>query len=152
MTKCWCNIPYLCLPCSFFKELLRILILSLTCIWIAVDWLEMRGRSFDATYMYTAEKVWWCYFCFSSFCRLTYQADNKLIFYAWICHCSPVMFIFCVCYVLLFSWLHYYANVIYTSMQGYFWLSEEAKLLHDIRTVNVTIPAQHSCFGNRLAC
>ncbi|KAF6150620.1 hypothetical protein GIB67_022232 [Kingdonia uniflora] len=54
----------------------------------AVQWLEERGRSFEPTYMYTAEK-------------------------------------------------------------GYFLLPEGAKSRHNIRTVNISISARDSCFGNR---
>ncbi|KAL4025558.1 hypothetical protein IC575_013960 [Cucumis melo] len=38
---------------------------------------------------------------------------------------------------------------LYTREKGYFLLPEGAKSRHNIQTVNITIPAQHSCFGNR---
>ncbi|CAL9043315.1 unnamed protein product [Musa banksii] len=38
---------------------------------------------------------------------------------------------------------------LYTTEKGYFLLSEGAKSRHDIRTVNATISAQSTCFGNR---
>ncbi|WOL12261.1 hypothetical protein Cni_G21027 [Canna indica] len=38
---------------------------------------------------------------------------------------------------------------LYTTEKGYFLLPEGAKSRHNIRTVNVTISAQSSCFGNR---
>ncbi|KAL8088316.1 hypothetical protein AgCh_038192 [Apium graveolens] len=38
---------------------------------------------------------------------------------------------------------------LYTMEKGYFLLPEEAKLRHNIRTINVSISARHSCFGNR---
>ncbi|XP_077253774.1 S3 self-incompatibility locus-linked pollen protein isoform X2 [Tasmannia lanceolata] len=38
---------------------------------------------------------------------------------------------------------------LYTVEKGYFLLSEGAKSRHNVRIVNITISAQHSCFGNR---
>ncbi|XP_043690014.1 membralin-like protein At1g60995 isoform X1 [Telopea speciosissima] len=38
---------------------------------------------------------------------------------------------------------------IYTVEKGYFLLPEGAKSRHNIRTVNISISATHSCFGNR---
>ncbi|CAI8591538.1 unnamed protein product [Vicia faba] len=38
---------------------------------------------------------------------------------------------------------------LYTMEKGYFLLPESAKAQHNIRTVNVSISAWHSCFGNR---
>ncbi|XP_065629140.1 membralin-like protein At1g60995, partial [Quercus suber] len=38
---------------------------------------------------------------------------------------------------------------IYTMEKGYFLLPEEARSRHNIRTVNISISARHSCFGNR---
>ncbi|KAF8013971.1 hypothetical protein BT93_I1744 [Corymbia citriodora subsp. variegata] len=38
---------------------------------------------------------------------------------------------------------------LYTMEKGYFLLPENAKTEHNIRTVNISISAQHSCFGNR---
>ncbi|KAK1308195.1 hypothetical protein QJS10_CPA09g00971 [Acorus calamus] len=38
---------------------------------------------------------------------------------------------------------------LYTVEKGYFLLPEGAKLRHNVRTVNVSISAGHSCFGNR---
>ncbi|EXB87382.1 hypothetical protein L484_016729 [Morus notabilis] len=38
---------------------------------------------------------------------------------------------------------------LYTMEKGYFLLPESAKSQHNIRTVNVSISARHSCFGNR---
>ncbi|KAM3714667.1 hypothetical protein ACB098_01G354800 [Castanea mollissima] len=38
---------------------------------------------------------------------------------------------------------------IYTREKGYFLLPEEARSRHNIRTVNISISARHSCFGNR---
>lgn len=38
---------------------------------------------------------------------------------------------------------------LYTREKGYFLLPEGAKSRHNIQTVNISIPAQHSCFGNR---
>ncbi|KAG2705353.1 hypothetical protein I3843_05G044800 [Carya illinoinensis] len=37
----------------------------------------------------------------------------------------------------------------YTMEKGYFLLPEEAKSRHKIHTVNISISARHSCFGNR---
>lgn len=34
-------------------------------------------------------------------------------------------------------------------LQGYFLLSEGAKIRHGVRTVNITISARNPCFGNR---
>ncbi|KAL1289717.1 hypothetical protein HN51_058111 [Arachis hypogaea] len=38
---------------------------------------------------------------------------------------------------------------LYTTEKGYFLLPESAKFRHNVRTVNVSISAWHSCFGNR---
>ncbi|KAK9929224.1 hypothetical protein M0R45_026330 [Rubus argutus] len=38
---------------------------------------------------------------------------------------------------------------LYTMEKGYFLLPESARAQHNIRTVNVSISARHSCFGNR---
>ncbi|XP_074307937.1 membralin-like protein At1g60995 [Silene latifolia] len=38
---------------------------------------------------------------------------------------------------------------LYTMEKGYFLLPEEAKVRHNIRTANLSISAQHTCFGNR---
>lgn len=38
---------------------------------------------------------------------------------------------------------------LYTMEKGYFLLPEGAKYQHNIRTVNISISARHSCFGNR---
>ncbi|CAA7408968.1 unnamed protein product [Spirodela intermedia] len=38
---------------------------------------------------------------------------------------------------------------LYTLEKGYFLLPEGAKALHNIKTVNISISAQNSCFGNR---
>ncbi|XP_027362182.1 membralin-like protein At1g60995 isoform X4 [Abrus precatorius] len=38
---------------------------------------------------------------------------------------------------------------LYTTEKGYFLLPESAKSHHNIRTVNVSVSAWHSCFGNR---
>ncbi|KAK9735594.1 hypothetical protein RND81_04G214700 [Saponaria officinalis] len=38
---------------------------------------------------------------------------------------------------------------LYTMEKGYFLLPEEAKSRHNILTANISISAQHSCFGNR---
>ncbi|KAF9589822.1 hypothetical protein IFM89_028757 [Coptis chinensis] len=38
---------------------------------------------------------------------------------------------------------------LYTVEKGYFLLPEGAKARHNIRTVNISISARHSCFGNR---
>ncbi|XP_068655945.1 membralin-like protein At1g60995 isoform X2 [Aristolochia californica] len=38
---------------------------------------------------------------------------------------------------------------LYAVEKGYFLLSEDAKSLHNVRTINITISSQHSCFGNR---
>jgi len=38
---------------------------------------------------------------------------------------------------------------LYTIEKGYFWLPEGAKSRHNVKTVNVSISAQNSCFGNR---
>ncbi|KAL6583497.1 hypothetical protein OROMI_005575 [Orobanche minor] len=38
---------------------------------------------------------------------------------------------------------------LYTMEKGYFLLPEEARLKHSIRTINISISARHSCFGNR---
>ncbi|XP_039157262.1 membralin-like protein At1g60995 isoform X2 [Eucalyptus grandis] len=38
---------------------------------------------------------------------------------------------------------------LYTMEKGYFLLPENAKTEHNIRTVNISISAQHPCFGNR---
>lgn len=38
---------------------------------------------------------------------------------------------------------------LYTIEKGYFWLPEGAKSRHNVKTVNVSISAQSSCFGNR---
>jgi len=35
-------------------------------------------------------------------------------------------------------------------LQGYFLLSEGAKIRHGVRTINITISARNPCFGNRL--
>ncbi|XP_055835167.1 membralin-like protein At1g60995 isoform X2 [Solanum dulcamara] len=40
-------------------------------------------------------------------------------------------------------------NYLYTKEKGYLLLPEEAKLRHNIRTINISISAWHSCFGNR---
>ncbi|CAN1285044.1 Membralin-like protein At1g60995 [Linum perenne] len=52
------------------------------------------------------------------------------------------------------QWLEKKSNAfeptyLYTMEKGYFLLPEEARLQHNIRTVNVTISAWHPCFGNR---
>ncbi|XP_068654556.1 membralin-like protein At1g60995 [Aristolochia californica] len=38
---------------------------------------------------------------------------------------------------------------LYAVEKGYFGLTEDAKSQHNVRTINITISAQHSCFGNR---
>ncbi|KAI4296238.1 hypothetical protein L6164_036212 [Bauhinia variegata] len=38
---------------------------------------------------------------------------------------------------------------LYTMEKGYFLLPESAKSRHNIRTMNISISARHSCFGNR---
>ncbi|KAF7803627.1 membralin-like protein [Senna tora] len=38
---------------------------------------------------------------------------------------------------------------LYTLEKGYFMLPESAKARHNIRTMNISISARHSCFGNR---
>ncbi|XP_060186049.1 membralin-like protein At1g60995 [Lycium barbarum] len=38
---------------------------------------------------------------------------------------------------------------LYTKEKGYLLLPEEARLRHNIRTINISISARHSCFGNR---
>ncbi|XP_038684800.1 membralin-like protein At1g60995 isoform X2 [Tripterygium wilfordii] len=38
---------------------------------------------------------------------------------------------------------------LYTMEKGYFLLPEAAKSQHNIRTINISISARHSCFGNR---
>ncbi|KAL4200853.1 hypothetical protein AMTRI_Chr02g255710 [Amborella trichopoda] len=38
---------------------------------------------------------------------------------------------------------------LYTMEKGYFMLPEAAKSKHNVRTINVSISAQHPCFGNR---
>ncbi|XP_073316831.1 membralin-like protein At1g60995 [Primulina huaijiensis] len=38
---------------------------------------------------------------------------------------------------------------LYTMEKGYFFLPEEARSKHNIRTINISISAHHSCFGNR---
>ncbi|KAI3450950.1 hypothetical protein Pfo_007615 [Paulownia fortunei] len=38
---------------------------------------------------------------------------------------------------------------LYTMEKGYFLLPEEARSKHSIRTINISISARHSCFGNR---
>ncbi|XP_051148287.1 membralin-like protein At1g60995 [Andrographis paniculata] len=38
---------------------------------------------------------------------------------------------------------------LYTMEKGYFLLPEEARSRHGIRTINISISARHSCFGNR---
>ncbi|XP_052186267.1 membralin-like protein At1g60995 [Diospyros lotus] len=38
---------------------------------------------------------------------------------------------------------------LYTMEKGYFWLPEGARSKHNIHTVNISISARHSCFGNR---
>ncbi|XP_006363752.1 uncharacterized protein [Solanum tuberosum] len=40
-------------------------------------------------------------------------------------------------------------NYLYTKEKGYLLLPEEARLRHNIRTINISISARHSCFGNR---
>ncbi|KAG5610204.1 hypothetical protein H5410_021485 [Solanum commersonii] len=39
-------------------------------------------------------------------------------------------------------------NYLYTKEKGYLLLPEEARLRHNIRTINISISARHSCFGN----
>ncbi|KAL3818767.1 hypothetical protein ACJIZ3_004672 [Penstemon smallii] len=38
---------------------------------------------------------------------------------------------------------------LYSMEKGYFLLPEEARSRHNIRTINISISARHSCFGNR---
>ncbi|VFQ63572.1 unnamed protein product [Cuscuta campestris] len=38
---------------------------------------------------------------------------------------------------------------LFTMEKGYFLLTEEARLQHNINTINISISAQHPCFGNR---
>ncbi|XP_023552859.1 uncharacterized protein LOC111810384 [Cucurbita pepo subsp. pepo] len=38
---------------------------------------------------------------------------------------------------------------LYTREKGFFLLPEGAKSRHNIQTINISMPAQHSCFGNR---
>ncbi|KAK7246864.1 hypothetical protein RIF29_41734 [Crotalaria pallida] len=45
--------------------------------------------------------------------------------------------------------LSFEPTYLYTMEKGYFLLPESAKSRHNIRTVNVSISAWHSCFGNR---
>ncbi|XP_058106890.1 membralin-like protein At1g60995 isoform X2 [Magnolia sinica] len=55
---------------------------------------------------------------------------------------------------LIVQWLEkrskaFEPTYLYTVEKGYFFLPEGAKSRHNIRTVNISIPAQHPCFGNR---
>ncbi|KAK2662426.1 hypothetical protein Ddye_001000 [Dipteronia dyeriana] len=43
----------------------------------------------------------------------------------------------------------YEPTYLYTMEKGYFLLPESARSRHNIRTVNISISARHSCFGNR---
>ncbi|GFP93380.1 membralin [Phtheirospermum japonicum] len=52
------------------------------------------------------------------------------------------------------QWLEKRSNAfepayLYTLEKGYFLLPDEARLKHSIRTINISISARHSCFGNR---
>ncbi|XP_070006271.1 membralin-like protein At1g60995 isoform X2 [Nicotiana sylvestris] len=52
------------------------------------------------------------------------------------------------------QWLETRSNAfeptyLYTKEKGYLLLPEEARLRHNIRTINISISAWHSCFGNR---
>ncbi|XP_038708647.1 membralin-like protein At1g60995 isoform X3 [Tripterygium wilfordii] len=52
------------------------------------------------------------------------------------------------------QWLENKSNAfeptyLYTMEKGYFLLPEAAKSQHNIRTINISISARHSCFGNR---
>ncbi|KAL3633186.1 hypothetical protein CASFOL_022948 [Castilleja foliolosa] len=52
------------------------------------------------------------------------------------------------------QWLEKRSNAfepayLYTMEKGYFLLPEEARLKHGIHTINISISARHSCFGNR---
>ncbi|RWW79343.1 hypothetical protein BHE74_00012378 [Ensete ventricosum] len=64
--------------------------------------------------------------------------------------CEFVIFYVCVAV----QWLErrskaFEPTYLYTTEKGYFLLSEGAKSRHDIRTINATISAQSTCFGNR---
>ncbi|XP_019200533.1 PREDICTED: uncharacterized protein LOC109194102 [Ipomoea nil] len=43
----------------------------------------------------------------------------------------------------------YEPTFIYTVEKGYFLIPEEARLQHNIRAINISISAEHPCFGNR---
>nr|GMC98724.1 membralin-like protein At1g60995 [Ipomoea batatas] len=43
----------------------------------------------------------------------------------------------------------YEPTYVYTMEKGYFLLPEEARLQHNIRAINISISAEHPCFGNR---
>ncbi|CAN6455495.1 unnamed protein product [Victoria cruziana] len=56
--------------------------------------------------------------------------------------------------ILIVQWLEnrskaFEPTYLYSVEKGYFMLPEGAKSRHNVRTVNVSISAQHSCFGNR---
>ncbi|KAM0948656.1 putative membralin [Dioscorea sansibarensis] len=56
--------------------------------------------------------------------------------------------------VFLVQWLEKRSNAfeptyLYTVEKGYFLLPEAAKARHNLQTVNITLSAQNSCFGNR---
>ncbi|PWA58690.1 hypothetical protein CTI12_AA397540 [Artemisia annua] len=55
---------------------------------------------------------------------------------------------------LAVQWLETRSNAfeptyLYTMEKGYFLLPERAKSRHNIRTINISLSARHSCFGNR---
>lgn len=94
----------------------------------AVQWLETRSNAFEPTYLYTKEKV--------------------LVLHACPSCCSFIFLFLNYCGSAKVCLINKFLNATISS-QGYLLLPEEARLHHNIRTINISISAWHSCFGNR---
>lgn len=114
--------------------------------FFSVQWLVRRSKSFEPTYLYTREKVIYLYFpsiiVIITFARLLLFSNLKMYYF---CLFELIL----VSSTFLVACIPFFGNKVVHMVQGYFLLPEGAKSRHNIQTVNITIPAQHSCFGNR---
>ena len=97
--------------------------LSYALLDYSVQWLDKKSKAFEPTYLYTMEKV-------------SLPSFSITPWGWWVLACLGSLF-YNVWYLGAFF------------LQGYFLLPEGARSQHNIRTVNISISARHSCFGNR---
>ena len=104
----------------------------------AVDKSESGGRMYDPTYLYSTEKVrmqiHWelLHEKFIYYHPLVIRAKIGIVVCCGICCTAPATDV-----------------VLMGVLQGYLMMSESAKFRHSVKTINISISAQHSCFGNR---